>query len=431
MSPRGRAVLLAFALVAPGCFLFKPPPKPAPCEVASTKREVFLGLYSIFYRVTAAVSGVDPPGWAPAPLAEAKRWLQCDPDDSRRPGRIRYAVVKLAAGIVAVGKLSPDVQELERALHDLIGKTTLLKQLARWGAFDLPTLEDIAGAIIDEADEPALAALHRTCCPCIEECVAGPSTGESITEFRIKVNRNPPCLFHAVDPQCWPSAVPLYAAETFILSNAMPCAGGAPVCRTTHPCVLGDSPISHPTPPSAGKPWCGLVYEDVKAESNGVTANFRNILKVDMSSIPPSATPATATGIKMQYGLCESISWQMCDPTAQGPSCQSGDCPITRDCGFAWVDGTGVPGWAVVDGTKRIRFKAGLPHDANLWAPIALEVLVKETALAACSEAAMCPRAATPTGCTGLAGKDECTCPRDHCVQQPFVAPLKESLFCP
>jgi hypothetical protein len=427
-----RAFVLAAVLATPGCFLHTNPDPPA-CATPSSPRQTFLALYSIFYRVTAAVSGHPVPGWKPASLDRATAWLRCDPDDARRPGRIRYAAVKLAAGIVVLQRTShasQDIAALEKALRDLIGKpaaTTLLHRLLGGHGTDLPLLEDQAGTTIDEdKDEPELVALHRTCCPCIDDCTAGPSTGQSITEFRISVNRSPQCLFHAIDPQCWPSVVAGYANKTFLLSNAPACTGGTPACRSGSICDSTlPAPMENASAPQAGTPWCGLVYEDVNADSNDVTAIFRNVLKVTTSNVPPAGP---VTGFRMDYGLCESTYWQMCDPMTP---CEEGDCPITRDCGFARVGGTGVTGWARLDGTKRIQFKPGMPHDANLWAPLALEVLVKETALAACVPASACSKAATPSGCTALPGSDTCTCPVDHCTQTSFVSPVMQAPFCP
>jgi len=422
-------VLLAVALVLT-CGCRHPPPKPARCAHPSTKSELFLGLYSVFVHVATAVSGYPGRDWAPADLTEATQWLNCDADAASRAGRIRYAVTKLAAGIVVLqrtGKAPLQVARLQQALGALIGETTLLSKLARTAAADLPTLEGEAGQIIDAStNDPSLTTLQRTCCPCIDDCVVGPSTGESIAEFVIKVNRGPQCLFHVIDPQCWPSVVPGYVTQTFVVDNAPSCTAGTPTCRSGRPCdTTLPAPLPQSSPPKAGTPWCGLLFEDVQTPANGVTGRFKNVLKVATSSVPPA--PATQTGFRMDYGLCESPYWQMCD---QNTPCPEGTCGVTRDCGFALVDDTGVPGWARLDGTKRIEFKTGLPHDANLWAPLALEVLVKETALATCVPAGNCAAAATPTGCVVLPGPEKCVCAQDLCIQKSYVSPIKESPFC-
>jgi hypothetical protein len=465
-------VPLAIALSAVGCSSCRPVEKPPPsarpdsaaapgaaaprgggdlpplCARPSTEREVFLAQYAILYHVRAALSGDPVPGQPPPLLPQATEWLRCDPDAARRPARLRYAAVKLAAAIVLLGR-SPStaaaLNPLLLQLRQLIGPNDLVDRLSHSNAADLAQLEDDAGTIIDQTqDQPALTALHRTCCPCLDTCVVGPSGEVSMTEFDIIVNRDPQCLFHVIDPQCWPSVVPGYFNEVFILSNAATCTSGPPTCRSASTCdtALPD-PHRHSAPPAAGTPWCGLVYEDVEAESNGVTVQFRNVLKASTDFLPeptPAATPtgptptgATPTpsvaGFRMDYGLCESIYWKMCDPG--DTTCPEGDCPIIRDCGFAQVQGTGVAGWTRLEGSKHILFKGGLPHDGNLWAPLALEVLVKETAISACV-ANQCQAAQPQSGCL-LPGPQQCTCDesKDFCVLENSTGKKKPTTLCP
>ncbi len=431
--------IVALALSVSGCFLFvkKPPPVTSDCATASTPSQTFLALYSIFYRVHVAVIGASPsPSWPAAPLGQAVEWLRCDPDAIRRPGRIRYATVKLAAGIVLLQRSvvpAAVVAPFKAALVQLVGSTHLVPKLGDSLATTLPGLEDDGAKIIDASAEPTLVDLQRTCCPCIEDCTVGPSPTETTAEFKIGINRGSQCLFHVIDPQCWPSVVPGYVTQTFVVQNSPPCKFGKPRCRSDDPCDANLPPLQKKqNPAQAGTPWCGLAFEDVQNASSSWTSRFKNALKLKTQYLPSGATQANATGFRADYGLCESTYWQMCDPNASGgQTCQEGTCPISRDCGYAKVGDTGVPGWAALSGTKRVRFNGGLPHDGNLWAPIALEVLVKETALATCVPAGSCPQAATPSGCTVLPGPEKCTCAKDHCVQQTTFFPTFTSPFCP
>jgi hypothetical protein len=364
-------------------------------------------------------------------------WLRCDPSP-RRPARIRYAVTKLAAGLTVLSRRTPQVSlnvinPLVNALNGLIGPAAsgaLLQALAGSSATDVPRLEDVAGVTIDGAIEGELTSLKRTCCPCIDQCFVGPSAGESLAEFTVSVNRSPGCLFHVVDPQCWTSTAGGFFNDAFILGNAPTCTGTGsttPVCRSGPVCG-GSQPTPLPlvSPSKAGTPWCGLVFEDVTADASGNTAQFKNVLQASLSYVPAGATATSATGFRMDYGLCESIFWEICDT-----ACQSGSCPLDRDCGHAEVmnDGTGR---GLIDGSKHINFAGAQPIDGNKWAPLALEVMVKETALAACELAADCPAAATPAGCNELPGPETCTCVplQDHCEAKEFLEQRKPTTLC-
>ncbi|MFN8640247.1 MAG: hypothetical protein U0802_00760 [Candidatus Binatia bacterium] len=375
--------------------------------------------------------------WKPVSLDQASRWLRCDPDDAGRKGRIRYATQKLAAAIVILhqphsGAQKTSVAPFITSLETLLGaKTTLVEQLAESGLTDFSALRDKAGAIIDAAtDEPSLMALQRTCCGCIDQCAVGPSMNETLAEFQIKVNRSPSCVFHAVDPQCWPHVTSGYFNDVFVL-DAAPCNGATPVCRTSDICIT-QATAKTSTPPTPGQPWCGLVYEDLTADTAGTSVSFENVLKANVGYLPAGATPDTATGLRLDYGMCESVKWEMCVP-----GCQSGSCLIDRDCGHAEVYDPG-PGNAVIDGSKHIHFKsfasddpAAPPLDGNLWAPLVFEVMVEESAIAACSPASVCPRAAAPANCTEFPGPDNCECDRDHCQQMDSVPQAKPTVLCP
>lgn len=428
MSVGGRKLPIALVIFLASCSGSHPPTPPS-CARPSTDREAFLALYSVFAHVDQAVSRRTLPGWTPVPLPQAADWLRCDGNAERKQGRIRYATTRLAAGVVAAQRrgLSPRVvQSLLATIDRLIGQTTLVRQLQEAPSVDVSILEDEAGKIIDEAkDDPSLTMLQRTCCPCIDGCKVGPGTNEAIAEFTVKINRSPSCLFHVIDPQCWPSVVPGYVDETFLLDKT-PCSGDDPVCRSGKICdpTLGD-PQPLPMPPKAGTPWCGLLDEKVHAQSSGVTSKFENVLKVRTSYEPASGPPWTKS--RMDYGLCESRSWEMCDTSG----CKDGTCALAEDCGFAQVDGTGISGLASVDGAKHIQFKDGLPYDGNLWAPLALEVLVKETALALCEPASTSPEAVKPANCVEGPSPDKCKCPADYCTQLPHMSPIMATPFCP
>ncbi len=450
MRATGR-VLLAATLLTSGCFLLKPhpptpPTPPSGCSGFSTPQQTFLALYSIFGWVEATVHSGSP-AWHVATLKQSTDWLLCDPDVNRKNGRIRYAVVRLAAGIVVMNRehLSPAmVADFQLQMNRLVGgPNSLVPTLSLVaGATTLSALEDVAGIIIDTSHEASFDDLKQTCCHCIDSCDVGTGDNEAIAEFVVNTNRNPQCLFHVIDPQCWPSVVPGYVNQTFVLGNAPPCKSGKPSCRSKKTCDATLSPPLQMTmPPQAGTPWCGLAFEDVHGDANDSSTRFKNILKVGtvyLFSPTPQTTPAVQqmgtprppAGFRADYGLCESPYWQVCDPGQSpggstpspiGTPCPEGTCAVTKDCGFATVESTGQisTGWSALTGSKHIAFKSGLPHDMNLWAPLALEVMVKEIAIASCVPAGECPQAAMPNGCTIPSGSPQCLCAHDSCTQQP------------
>src|SRR5262249_57244244 len=93
------AVSLA-ALSAAGCCLRRQAPsilaKHAPlilgaqCSHMSTQEEVFVGLYSIYYRAAyLSDNGHQLGDWAPAPLVTAAGYLRCDPHAIRPRSPVR------------------------------------------------------------------------------------------------------------------------------------------------------------------------------------------------------------------------------------------------------------------------------------------------------------------------------------------------------
>jgi hypothetical protein len=174
-------------------------------------------------------------------------------------------------------------------------------------------------------------------------------------------------------------------------------------------------------------PWCGLLFEDAVADALGITTEFKNVLRV-------SAQKTNDTSYRMDYGLCESRSWEICDK-----NCQNGPCGIEYDCGKAQVQLSGIAGQSQLFGTKRLRFEPELPHDPNDWAKIGLEVMVKETALAACTWPTDCPGASPQPACPvptvqqgSTTTPPKCTCSRDRCelerqISVKFDAPYCES----
>jgi hypothetical protein len=137
-----------------------------------------------------------------------------------------------------------------------------------------------------------------------------------------------------------------------------------------------------------------------------------------------------ATRFRMEFSLCRSVDYDMCQQGAQLPTC-SGICPVQLDCGYAQVrQDSQNTNLASLAGSKRIRFASSLPYAVNGWAPIALEVMVKETARAACTAPSTCPGAPTPS-CAPAMPEQPCDdCP-DHCMQKPYVEPDNGASLCP
>src|SRR5262245_45986117 len=114
---RAPAVVLLVLVLSSAC----PHPSPPELPCKSTPGQVFLGLYSIFYRGNEVANG-QVAGWPPVSLSQAAEYLLCDPDRSRQPGRIRYAAMKLAAAEVLLEREKRDphlLEEFKRTLRAL------------------------------------------------------------------------------------------------------------------------------------------------------------------------------------------------------------------------------------------------------------------------------------------------------------------------
>ena len=430
------AMLVAF-LSATGCWRRTPASIFGPrCDPPSTKEEVFVGLYSIYYREKHP-TGRGPEGWPAAPLQTAARYLRCDPDQQRQRYRVRYAAIKLAAGLViARRRFAPDrnlIDEFRGAL-DTLGIPELLPEEMDVPAAETPQqLEDKGGEVIDSKnqDDP-LAVLQRDCCPCLAECRSGTATGGvGVVEFRISVNRDAQCLPHIADPQCWQYVTPLTFNDTHVVGGAECTSATPPVptCRSTQTCnkplLAAPAPLNMPPAPAA--PWCGLLFEDVVVPASGITATDKNVLGIRTTN-----PPAVPNSYRMDYKLCEAREWSVTSPP------QTGECALDVDCGYASVEDTGVSGNANLFGTKRLRFTPTFPNNANVWTPAALEVLATETATAACVDA-QCPRVTLPGSCSSTVngatpGVPKCSCDHaiDHC-DGPFdsFVPAFDSPLCP
>lgn len=429
------AVVLLVLVLSSAC-PHSPPPRP-PC--ASTPGQVFLGLYSIFYRGNEVANG-PVPGWPPVALSQAAEYLLCDPDRSRQPGRIRYAAMKLAAAEVLLARRKGDphlLEEFTRTLSALKVPLVLVRLLSKSkDATTLPQLESVAGEIIDSDER--FEGLQRNCCACLElgQCQIGSTVDNvAVAEFKLDINRDASCLFHTIDPTCWPKLAPPNFKQTFELDGST-CTGADPVCRSNHICnnPLLPAPLATASPPSAGTPWCGLLFEDFFASASGISAEFKNVLEVNVKQF----MNAGDTIHWMDYGLCESRDWSVTNTTSFTTPPTTGTCALDRDCGFAAVRGTIGSGTAYLFGTKRVRFTSVLPNNLGQWAPAVLEVMVKNTAVAVCTTpASACPGAATaaascpapPPGST--APDNKCTCPAgDACNYPSPLTPNSKAPYC-
>src|SRR5205814_3811560 len=139
-------ILVAVALAAVAC---PPKRKIPPCD-PSTKAQVFFGLYSIYQRSDQVGDHAALPGWAPGPLKEAARALVCDPDNDRRPGRKRYAAMKLASALVILQRDHADaatIGEFDAAL-EVLGAHPLAGKLLAVSATSFKELQDQAGLLL-------------------------------------------------------------------------------------------------------------------------------------------------------------------------------------------------------------------------------------------------------------------------------------------
>jgi hypothetical protein len=433
---RGLPVVL-IAVLAGAAFGHPPFHEQPPCATDSTPGQVFLGLYSIFYRGNEVAAKGPVAGWPPAPLGQAAEYLRCDPDHLRRQGRIRYAAMKLAAAAVFLKSKHGDpslIAEFERALAILGIPRVLVKLLSELKKPPyLPVLESAAGKIIDS--EKGLG-LQRKCCACLElgQCQIGSlPDNTAVAEFKLDVNLDPGCLFHTIDPLCWPSVAKTNFNDTFVLST---CKGPRPECRSTQSCdkPLLSAPLPMATPPLPATSWCGLLFEDFGAEAQGIGTEFKNVLGVLTEKTP--ATPPGFTSYRVDYELCESREWKVWDTSSLAPP-TAGTCALDRDCGYAFVSGVAGSGAANIYGTKRVRFTNVIPNNLGQWSPAALEVMVKETAVAACVPYSDCPGVAATASCVatpqGSTPSDEkCTCPAgDSCSFPLAFAPTFPAPYCP
>jgi hypothetical protein len=416
------------------------------CRAQSTREQVLAALYSIYYREEQARSRPLASGWPPLPLETAAEFLRCDPDGDVRRARIRRAAISLSSGIVLLRCIvgpSADVSEFTRALAILGVGNLLVDELARRVSCAEITssakVEDTAGVVIDTTMQ--LQDLQRSCCPCVTECTIGPWGRISVAEFRIEVNRDSSCIFQTIDPQCWDDVVPANFDDSFVVQPA--CASNnTPACRTTTPCTMIAAPMALSPAPTPTNPWCGLLSETALAAAYDITSRLETVLKV-------RTTQPSQGELTMDYGLCESRTWTICNPaclastTPCTPVCTSGNCAVERDCGFADVQPA--TGGSVLFAQKQLLFSGGLKPDMNGWAQLALKVMVGEVADATCRPPSACVGA--PAGVcttTTLAGTTPstaqaapcdtcCTCkgPVDSCTLVQEMTPTKQPPFCP
>jgi len=385
----------------------------ASCSHPATLQEVGRGLYTIFLEAARVEHPIPAPPLMP--LVHAADRVFCDLDATRRRGRMRYAVTKLAAAVTILkrkeappAQLAPFGQALQRLGFPL----PLFSDLLTSPATSLADLEDATARLLDAGSPRSEAkSLKRECCPCIDHCDVGSSDGIATVEFEIDVYRDPRELFGIVDPRSWKTLLGMYFTASDEVTDSPTCKDGKPVCfHSDGPCREGEEePPETDENRQPGTPWCGLLFEAFQAEWGHPSdrARFDNVLGIRTRFEPADAQQDTATGFRMDFRLCEAVRH-----TSGGVS---GDCGVEVDCGYARVAEDGVGG-TFIFGTKRISFLNKLNPDANAWAPIALEVLVKETALSACA---------------GVPPSDEaCTCYRDRCVQHREYEPSWEVEFC-
>jgi hypothetical protein len=403
------------------------------CDPLSTNDEVFAALYSIFYHAADAAAVLALNDLPPAlPLDKAANLLRCDGDTEVRKLRIRRAAIKLAASVVILkcqGAPAAVTAPYRQALDILEIPEALVQELGHAVTCSTPELSQVENTAVTVIDTNAsLAALQRTCCPCIDSCKVGPlddpSSDVSVAEFKIIVNRAASCVLAVIDPQCWDDLVPLNFEKTFVVDNTA-CSGDTPMCRSTKICEkpLLTAPPEISTSPKPAQPWCALLSESLKLNNLGISSPLANVLQVR------TKTPAKDS-YAMDYGLCESREWSVCDP-----DCKEGTCAVQLDCGDAHVvEQTPVPPAAAISGSKFLKFSHGLPYDYNGWTKIALEVMVNETANASCRQTSACGADSCTT--TTMVSKTEppaCTCPgpQDSCKQETKMTPKESPPLCP
>lgn len=440
-------ILLVLCIVLTACPWRRRRPVPEPvcgptvgCGVSSSRDEVLAALHSVFYHAAQVGAPHAAKGPAPIPLQQAVKLLRCDPD-SVCTGRIRRAAMKLSAALVLQRcRRAPrtTTDDFAEALRLLRIPDILVVKLWQAGLVCSPPsgpplseLESRAGTIIDTEED--LASLQRNCCPCVTSCHIGPTTTRiALAEFTIHVvNRQAQCVFPAIDPQCWKGLVPLNFDRSSQLD--VECEDGTPVCRSHIICDPElQAPSDKPQPDQPAMPWCGLLAEQVKVSTDGKTGHFHQVLKVKTTKFSASRTGAQVIPwYRLDYGLCESGDFQVCTP-----NCLHDYCVVRVDCGEALVRPKNASD-AELSGTKYLRFKdrvaGGL--DLNGWTPLALEVLVAETALAACRPMAdRCP-AASLEGCTlppsSMQVPCNCPGPYDSCAQETTMTPKSTPQLCP
>ncbi len=195
------------------------------------------------------------------------------------------------------------------------------------------------------------AGTSRRCCACLVGWDVKPPSGgrPGMGYFMISVDRPFAELAPLTDPQSWSFCNPL----DFAASNvAMPSA-----CSTGNAAPL-------PSPPAPGSTWSGPLFEHFRVLSPPTQAcdpnqsRFRNILEI--------AAVRTATSLRYDYGLCDSIDHRV--------NCTDGPGGITWDCGFTALqqDGAG----SVLKGVKYLRFADGL--GVNAWVEAGMRAMIDD-----------------------------------------------------
>jgi hypothetical protein len=386
----------------------------------STTDEIGQALYTIFLEAARTEMAIPAPPLMS--LDRAASIIFCDPDPVRRRGRMRYAATKLVAGHAILTRKDAPPARIKR-FADALERLNFPKAMVMAVSAAPPgppsgTIVELEREVAKLIDNPAAitaSAFQRACCPCIDDCDVGVSDGIATVEFEIDVSVPVKDLFRMIDPVSWKGLLPMYFTMTDEIAGAPACQAAQPVClHTGGPCRTGTdpAPISATSPHQPGYPWCGLLHEKFKAEweSTKTTATFDNVLGVRTKYLPAGATFDLATGYRMDFKLCESLGH-----TVGGVG---DDCGLVEDCGFSQVsdDMSGTQS-SYLFGTKRVSFLSSLNPDANAWAPIAMEVMVKETALTAC-------------GGRGDEKDTPCTCAEDECTQHRTFAPTWTADFC-
>ena len=438
-----------FAVVLTGCPVQPPSPPPVTgCNTWSTNEQIFAALASLYFHEEQAAEANPIAGLPPLPVKIAAELIRCDPDFEARRARIRRAAISLAASVTLLrcrfGQ-GADVAQFLTGLAILKVPPVLVLKLVPLACAGLTPsqVDDAAAAVIDHTEQ--LASLQRTCCPCVNECTIGHWNGIGVADFTINVNRNSPCIFQAIDPQCWEHVCSANFDDTFAMTTQATCPSTGPTCRSSAIC---DASLPAPTemsmPPTPTNPWCGLLSETVVTAAFDISSHIETVLKVQM------ARGATEKDRVMNYGLCESRSYSYCNPACLDttsnkpctPACPpASTCAVERDCGWATVEETSSVGYSELRGNKQLKFNSRFA-ELNTWTPFALKVMVTEVADATCRPSHRCPGqpvgacVATTQQLEAEKAPDEprtCTCnlPKDSCTLLDTVIPKTHPAFCP